>query len=120
MSVGHSAYLSLSLLLISSVGFSQTPAASPAPQRTVIHAGKVLDVHTGTEAANQAIIVSGDRIVSVGPDQPAQPGDKEIDLRTMTVMPGMIDVHTHLTMDTNFDPYHELSTTPIKEALMAL
>ena len=120
MSVGHNAYLSLSLLLISSVEFSQTPAASPAAQRTVIHAGHVLDVRTGNEAANQSIVVSGDKIVSVGPDQKAQPGDKEIDLRGMTVMPGMIDVHTHLTVDTNFDPYHELTTTPIKEALMGV
>ena len=120
MRVERSVYLSLSLLLISIAGFSQTPAASPAPQRTIIHAGKLLDVHTGTTAANQAIVVSGDKIVSVGPDQPAQPGDREIDLRTMTVMPGMIDVHTHLTMDTNFDPYHELSTNAIKEALIGV
>lgn len=120
MKVWHSSYLSLSLLLISSACYAQAPKASPAPQRTIIHAGKVLDVHTGAEAANQAIIVSGDRIVSVGPDQAAQPGDREIDLRAMTVMPGMIDVHTHLTMDTNFDPYHELSTNAIKEALMGV
>src|SRR4051794_12543391 len=102
MSVVRNVYLSLLLILIPLVGFSQTPAPSPALQRTIIHAGKVLDVHTGTAAANQAIIVSGDKIVSVGPDQPAQSGDREIDLRAMTVMPGMIDVHTHLTMDTNF------------------
>ena len=38
----------------------------------------------------------------------------------MTVMPGLIDVHTHLTMDTNFDPYHELSTNAIKEALIGV
>jgi imidazolonepropionase-like amidohydrolase len=117
MRVERSAYLSLTLLLLSPFAFSQTPTAAPAPQRTIIHAGKVLDVRTGTEAANQAIIVVGDKISSVGPDQPAQAGDKEIDLRGMTVMPGMIDVHTHLTMDTNFDPYHELSTNPIREAL---
>jgi imidazolonepropionase-like amidohydrolase len=30
----------------------------------------------------------------------------------------MIDVHTHLTMDPNFDPYHELSTTVAKSALI--
>jgi imidazolonepropionase-like amidohydrolase len=32
----------------------------------------------------------------------------------------MIDVHTHLTDDTNFDPYHELTTTPVKEALIGV
>lgn len=122
MRVERSVYLSPCLLLIASACFSQTPSSSssPAPQRIIIHAGHVLDVHSGTAAANQAIVISGDRIVSVGPDQPAQAGDREIDLRAMTVMPGLIDVHTHLTMDTNFDPYHELSMTPIKEALIGV
>ncbi len=45
-------------------------------------------------------------------------GDREIDLGALTVMPGLIDVHTHLTMDSNFDPYHELSTSVAKSALI--
>jgi imidazolonepropionase-like amidohydrolase len=113
-------YLALSLLLIAVVASAGQAKPAAEPQRTVIHAGHVLDVHTGVSAANQAIVVSGDKIVSIGPDQPAKPGDKEIDLRGMTVMPGLIDVHTHITMDTNFDPYHELTTTPIKEALIGV
>lgn len=113
-------YLSLSLLLIAAVASAQQPTKTAELPRTVIHAGHVLDVHTGREEANQAIVISGDRIVSVGADQPARPGDKEIDLRTMTVLPGLIDVHTHITMDTNFDPYHELITTPVKEALIGV
>ncbi len=36
----------------------------------------------------------------------------------MTLLPGLIDVHTHMTMDTNFDPYHELSTSVAKSALI--
>jgi imidazolonepropionase-like amidohydrolase len=120
MQVDRLLYLSLSLLLISSMAPGQQPDKAAVPARTIIHAGHVLDVRTGNEAANQAIVIAGDRIVSVGPDQRALPGDKEIDLSTMTVMPGLIDVHTHLTMDTNFDPYHELTTTPIKEALIGV
>jgi len=46
------------------------------------------------------------------------PADREIDLRDMAVLPGLIDVHTHLTMDNNFDPYHELSTSVAKSALI--
>jgi len=88
-------------------------------QRTLLRAGHVVDVHTGKETADQTIIVSGDRIAAIAPtaSTPAQAGDQEIDLRALTVLPGMIDAHTHLTMDTDFDPYHELTTTPIKEAL---
>jgi imidazolonepropionase-like amidohydrolase len=35
----------------------------------------------------------------------------------MTVLPGLIDVHTHLTMNTDFDPYRELTSTDAKEAI---
>ena len=107
--------VSLSLLLIPAALGAQT-----APARTLIRAGHVIDVHTGKEAADQTIIVTGDSITGIAPtaSTPKQSGDKEIDLRNMTVLPGLIDVHTHLTMDTNFDPYHELSTSVAKSALI--
>jgi len=91
----------------------------PAPARTLIRAGHLLDVRTGAEAPGQTIVVSGERIVAIAPTAtaPAQPGDVEIDLSRYTVLPGLIDVHTHLTMTPNFDPYAVLVTTPAKEAL---
>jgi imidazolonepropionase-like amidohydrolase len=94
--------------------------AQPAPTRTLIRAGHVIDVHTGNEAADQTIVVTGDSITAIAPTSstPKQSGDKEIDLHGMTVLPGLVDVHTHLTMDTNFDPYHELSTSIAKSALI--
>lgn len=104
------------LLLAVSCAFAQTPAA---PGRTLIRAGHVVDVRTGQEAADQTIVVEGEKISSIGSTNAttAQQGDREIDLRAYTVLPGLIDVHTHLTMDTNFDPYHELSTDVAREAL---
>lgn len=93
-------------------------AALPA-QRTLIRAGHVLNVRTGQEPADQTIVVSGDRIAAIGAtaSMPAEAGDREIDLRTMTVLPGLIDVHTHLTFGTDFDPYVRLSTDAVREAL---
>ena len=90
--------------------------------RTLLRAGKVLDVRTGREAADQTVVVVGDRIVSVGATSGvvAGAGDREIDLRCCVVMPGLIDVHVHLTMATNFDPYFELSMTPGKEAILGV
>ena len=79
-------------------------------------------MNTGAEAAGQTIVVSADRITSIAPtaSTPAGPGDKVVDLSRLTVLPGLIDVHTHLTMMTNFDPYFELSMTPAKEAIQGV
>jgi imidazolonepropionase-like amidohydrolase len=94
----------------------------PAAPRTLLRAGHVLDVHTGKENAAETIVIEGDKIVAIAPTSstPAKPGDREIDLTAYTVMPGLIDVHTHLTMATNFDPYFELSMTPAKEAILGV
>jgi imidazolonepropionase-like amidohydrolase len=96
------------------------PLAAQAPARILIRAGHIVDVHTGSEPADQTIVVTGDRISAIAPtaSTPKQPGDQEVDLRSLTVLPGLIDVHTHLTNDTNFDPYHELSTSVAKSALI--
>jgi imidazolonepropionase-like amidohydrolase len=102
--------------------FAATVAAdeSPTPNRILIRAGHVIDVRNGSEAADQTIIVTAGAISSIAATSatPKGPQDREIDLRSMTVLPGLIDVHTHLTMDTNFDPYHELSTSIAKSALI--
>jgi imidazolonepropionase-like amidohydrolase len=110
-------YLLLILLQISvsSVIAQTTP-------RTLLRTGHLLDVKTGAEPAAQTIIVTGDRITAIAPtaSTPKQSGDIEIDLTRFTVMPGLIDVHTHLTMAPNFDPYYELSMTPAKEAIIGV
>ena len=102
---------------------AQSPAAKEQPAgRTLVRTGHLLDVKTGAEPAGQTIIVTGDRITGVAPtaSTPADSGDKVIDLTRYTVMPGLIDVHTHLTMANNFDPYFELSMTPAKEAIIGV
>src|ERR1039457_1396611 len=74
---------------------------APLPKRTLIHAGKLLDVNSGRLLADQAIVIEADKIVSVGPAGAigASSGDEVIDLSKATVLPGLIDAHTHLTMD---------------------
>jgi imidazolonepropionase-like amidohydrolase len=110
-------YLCLILLQIAALAASAQQAT-----RTLIRTGHLLDVKTGAESAAQTIIVTGDRITAIAPtaSTPKQSGDTEIDLTRYTVMPGLIDVHTHLTMTTNFDPYFELSMTPAKEAIIGV
>ncbi len=98
------------------------PVLGQQPARILLRAGHVIDVHTGKESADQTIVVVGDKITAIAAtaSTPAQAGDQEVDLRSLTVLPGMIDVHTHLTGETDFDPYTELTTTPIKEALIGV
>jgi imidazolonepropionase-like amidohydrolase len=103
-------------------GFAQMAAGSAAPaaaKRTLVRAGHVLDVKTGKIADAQTIVVVGDTIQSIAPtaSRTAQAGDTVVDLGGMTVMPGLIDVHTHLTGNPDFDPYRELTSTDAKDAI---
>ncbi len=95
-------------------------AQSPStPKRTLVRAGHVVDVKTGQVADAQTLIVVGDRIQKIAPtaQTPVEAGDAVVDASNLTVLPGLIDVHTHITYDTNFDPYHELTMTDAKEAI---
>ena len=90
-----------------------------ATVRTLVRAGHLLDVKTGKMLDGQTIVVVGDTIQSMAATAQvqAQAGDVVVDLGGMTVLPGLIDVHTHLTMNTDFDPYRELISTDAKEAI---
>jgi imidazolonepropionase-like amidohydrolase len=90
--------------------------------RTLVRAGHLLDVKTGKILDGQTIVVTGDTISSVAATAavPTQPGDTVVDLGDLTVMPGLIDVHTHITGETNFDPYFELTQTDAKEAIQGV
>ena len=103
----------LCAVLISCSAFGQTP------KRIVIHAGKLLDVKTGSTLSDQAIVIEGDRIVSVGAMSSIKlsDSDQRIELGNATVLPGLIDAHTHLTFNPEFG-YESLGISVPREALI--
>jgi len=94
-------------------------AQEKKPTRTVIRAGRVLDVRTGAMRPNQAIVIDGDKITQIvaAADAPANGVDVAIDLPDATLLPGLIDMHTHLTFELSSLGYTGLGISTAREAL---
>src|SRR6266446_1730861 len=98
---------------------STARAQAPAPKKTIIRAGRVLNVRTGELKANQAIVIEGDKIALIAPfnEIKAAAGDTTIDLPDATLLPGLIDMHTHLTFELSSIGYQGLGVSTAREAL---
>src|SRR5215471_12515437 len=85
----------VSILFLACIVAAQTnPSAEPV---TIIRAGRLIDGKGAQPLRNQVIVVRGDRIVSVGSNPGAEAaGAKTVDLSSATVLPGLIDTHTHI------------------------
>jgi len=79
---------------------SAIAACTVAAQVTAIRAGRIVDPETGNVATNQIILVDGQDIKAVGSNVAIPAGAAVIDLSKETVIPGMMDAHTHLCMNT--------------------
>ena len=110
-------------MALGSLGLSQTAADKTPTQeplkRVLVRAGHLLDVKTGKTLDNQAILVEGDKVVSVGPasGNQATAGATTINLPNATVLPGLIDAHTHLTGDPKNIGYPSLGISVPRHAL---
>jgi imidazolonepropionase-like amidohydrolase len=93
--------------------------AAQTSQQIVIHAGHVLDVKTGKLLADQTVVIEDGKIVSLqaASDARANANAVRIELPNATILPGLIDAHTHLTMDPMFG-YAELGISVPREALI--
>ena len=72
-------------------------------QNTFLHCGKLIDTRKGKVLEQMTIVVSGNQITSVekGYTAPSGPEDLVIDLKEKSVLPGLIDMHVHLEMESN-------------------
>ncbi len=94
--------LTLSLVLLVLVMMWSGPLQGQAPASiTLIKAGRLLDPRTGKMLEPAAVLIEGDKIKQVGsPSQISVPdGSQMIDLGSATLLPGIIDSHTHLFLD---------------------
>jgi imidazolonepropionase-like amidohydrolase len=98
------------------------PVGRSSQRETIlIKAGKLVDARAGRVLTDQAILIEGDRIKEVGPLASVQShaqGAQVIDLSTATVLPGLIDCHTHLTSDPGHTGYPGLAISVPREALI--
>jgi imidazolonepropionase-like amidohydrolase len=101
------------VILSCAASFGQAASLS---KTIVVRAGHLLDVKTGKTLSNQTIMIQGDKISSVGGDTKVPAGAEVVDLSKATVLPGLIDAHTHITFNPSFG-YSTLAISVPREAL---
>ena len=108
----------LALLLLSSA-FLHGRDALAAEGIVFVRAGRLVDVRSGQTLSNQAILIREDRIERVGPsgEIPVPHGARVIDLGGATVLPGLIDLHVHLTEDHRYHGYRRLTLSVPRRAI---
>jgi imidazolonepropionase-like amidohydrolase len=100
------------LLLCSTIAYAQL---------TAIRAGRLIDPDSGTVLADQVILIDGKLVRSVGKNLAIPSGAAVIDLSSSTVLPGLIDCHTHIADgESPDDPFEVLRNTASAIALASI
>src|SRR5262249_31634222 len=102
-------------ILISAAAALMFSAQSSAPPQIVLRAARMITAAGESVNAPAVVVIRGERIVSIGGAVPA--GARVIDLGAATLLPGLIDLHTHLTSTGVHWEDELLKTTPGQAAL---
>jgi len=93
------------------------PKTPVPPARRAVRAKALLDVAAGRLVPRPVVLIEGDRIAAVGTDLAIPPGVEVVDLGSATLLPGLIDCHTHLTTTYRFlvygGPMHDAVTAHV-------
>jgi imidazolonepropionase-like amidohydrolase len=87
---------------VPSTGFADT---------VVVSADRMIDVLTGRIVDHPLVTIIDGRIAAVGSGSAIPTGARRVDLKGMTLLPGLIDMHTHLTSDPHYSGYRRLQFT---------
>ena len=107
----------MKVLLAIAAALATLAGQAAAPPVLVIRAGRLIDGRGGAPIAPAVVVVRGDRIESVGGGSAIPTGARVVDLGSATLLPGLIDLHTHLTSTGVHWEDELLKTTPGQAAL---
>ena len=97
------------------------PPFSDAPGRRAVRAGRLLDVESGTTLPDRTLLIADGRVEAVlGPDDGLPDGTPVDDLGGLTVLPGLIDTHSHLVGEVQTAGVPATTTSPAQEALIGV
>src|ERR1700704_6880102 len=117
----------LAPLVLPATARAQAPRPAQSAPPVLIKAGRLIDGRSDAPQSGVGILIEGDRIKAVGPLAQIQGqarGARVIDVSQMTVLPGLIDTHTHLLLqgDPTAESYNEqllYQSTPYRAILAA-
>ncbi len=123
----HRGFALFATLAVATPAWAQAPPPAQTAPPLLLKAGRLIDGRSDAPQSGVGILIEGDRIKAVGPVAQVQGqarGARVIDLSQMTVLPGLIDAHTHLLLqgDPTAQSYNEqllYQSTPYRAILAA-
>jgi len=107
------------LLATGLIGAAGAEEAATAPP-TALHAARLVDVVSGKLLSDQWVVVSGQKITAVGSRSVVPANAHIVDLGDATLLPGLIDCHTHLADENMGDPFELLRQSAVEVAYASI
>src|SRR5689334_23364707 len=100
-------------LVVLALAFGSGFIASAVDIITAVRCGRLVDPASGNVTANAVVVANGDRVIQAGPgaETSVAATARWIDLSNLTCLPGLIDVHDHLTTDASIQGYRGLGVS---------